>query len=66
MLKNESFYEKSDIENMVPEAEVKEPGEYWVIGDNGRAYHSVYTLKYGGTFLFCIPNYVKILGYIPA
>ena len=55
MLKNEKFYEKSDIEDMLPEAEVTEPGKYWAIGDNGRAYSATYTLKYGGVFFFCIP-----------
>lgn len=42
MLKNEKFYEKSDIEDMLPEAEVTEPGKYWAIGDNGRAYSATY------------------------
>lgn len=32
MLANEKFYEESDIENMLPEESVKEPGEYWAIG----------------------------------
>ena len=62
MLKNEKFYEKSDIEDMLPEAEVTEPGKYWAIGDNGRAYSATYTLKYGGVFFFCIPAAVKSWG----
>ena len=66
MLASEKFYEKSDIEDMLPEAEVTEPGKYWAIGDNGRAYSATYTLKYGGVFFFCIPAAVKILGYVPA
>ena len=51
---------------MLPEAEVTEPGKYWAIGDNGRAYSATYILKYGGAFFFCIPAAVKILGYVPA
>lgn len=66
MLASEKFYEESDIKNMLPGAEVTEPGEYWAIGDNGRAYHATYVLKYGGVFFFCIPHTVKILGYVPA
>lgn len=66
MLASEKFYEESDIKGMLPEEEVTEPGSYWAIGDNGRAYRAIYTLEYGGTFFFCIPHYVKILGYIPA
>lgn len=66
MLANEKFYEKEDIANMLSEDQVQEPGEYFAIGDNGRAYHSVYTKKNGGVFFFTIPDYVKILGYVPA
>lgn len=66
MLANEKFYEESDTENMISGEKVTEPGEYWAIGDNGRAYHSVYTKEYGGVFFFCIPHTVKILGYVPA
>lgn len=67
MLANEKFYEKSDIENMLTEKEVTEAGEYWAIGDNGKAYRSTFTWKYGpGIFFFCIPDSVKILGYVPA
>ena len=34
MLKNEKFYEKSDIEDMLPEAEVTEPGKYIRLSQN--------------------------------
>ena len=66
MLESEKLYEKSDIEDMLSEAEATEPGKYWAIGDNGRAYRATYTLKYDGVFFFCIPAAVNILGYVPA
>lgn len=43
-------------------------GEYFAICDNGKAYPAKYVNKYfpGGTFFFCIPQGVGILGYIPS
>ena len=43
-------------------------GNYFAIGDNGKAYRASYVNKYlpGGVFYFCIPADVKILGYVPA
>ena len=38
MLESEKLYEKSDIEDMLSEAEATEPGKYWAIGEIGRAH----------------------------
>ena len=41
-------------------------GEYLAIGDNGKSYHASYVPKYepSGVMFFCIPDGVKILGYL--
>lgn len=70
MLKNEKIYEKEDLKGMLRENEIsgdEMQGNYFAIGDNGKAYNAVYVNKYfsGGVFYFCIPASVKILGYIP-
>lgn len=71
MLKNEKFYNKEDVKNMLQESEIsgdEMQGDYFAICDNGKAYRATYVNKYypGGTFFFCIPEGIKILGYVPA
>jgi len=67
MLKNEKYYDPEDITGMIMEKEVKEPGLYFAIGANGRAYRATYTDRYfNGVFFFCIPYDVEIIGYVPA
>ena len=43
-------------------------GEYFAIGSNGKAYKATFVNKYipGGVFFFVIPDYVRIIGYVPA
>lgn len=71
MLKNEkNFMKKENLKRILKPEEIKGnemQGEYFAIGDNGKAYHATYVNKYilGGVFYFCIPENVKILGYIP-
>lgn len=71
MLKNERLYEKEDLKRMLKPEEIiggKMQGEYFTIGNNGKAYHASYVNKYlsGGVFYFCIPQGVEVLGYVPA
>lgn len=70
MLINGKFYKKEDLNGMLKESEIigdNMQGDYFAIGDNGRAYHASYVNKYipGGVFYFCIPAGTKILGYVP-
>lgn len=70
MLKNEKIYEKEDLKGLLVPEKIngdEMQGEYFAIGNNGRAYHATYVNKYfpGGVFYFCIPANVKILGYVP-
>lgn len=71
MLKNERLYGKEDTKGMLKPDEIsgdEMQGDYFAICDNGKAYSATYVNKYlpGGTFFFCIPAGVKILGYVPA
>jgi len=71
MLANEKIYNNEDLKGMLKESEIngdEMQGNYFAIGDNGKAYQASYVNKYlpGGTFFFCIPASVKILGYVPA
>lgn len=71
MLKNEMYYKKEDIKGMLQSEDIKGDemqGEYFAIGSNGKAYHATFVNKYipGGVFFFVIPDYVRILGYVPA
>lgn len=66
-----NFYNKEDLEGMLSESEIngdEMQGDYFAIGGNGKAHHATHVNKYlpGGTFFFCIPASVKILGYVPA
>lgn len=40
-------------------------GEYIAVGNNGRRYSAYYSAEHECMF-FCIPSYVKILGYVTA
>lgn len=71
MLANEKIYNNEDLKGMLKESEIngdEMQGNYFAIGDNGKAYRASYVNKYlpGGVFYFCIPADVKILGYVPA
>lgn len=71
MLANEKIYNNEDLKGMLKESEIngdEMQGNYFAIGDNGKAYQASYVNKYlpGGVFYFCIPEDVKILGYVPA
>lgn len=70
MLENEKFYEQDDLKGMLKGNEIsgdEMQGDYFAIGDNGKAYHATYVNKYlsGGVFYFTIPADVKVLGYVP-
>lgn len=70
MLRNEKYYEKEDLKGMLKPEEIsgdEMQGEYFAIGNNGKAYHASYVNKYlpGGVFYFCIPQGVEVLGYVP-
>ena len=71
MLKNEMYYEKEDIKGMLQSEDIngdEMQGEYFAIGSNGKAYKATFVNKYipGGVFFFVIPDYVRIIGYVPA
>ena len=71
MLANEKIYNNEDLKGMLKESEIngdEMQGNYFAIGDNGKAYQASYVNKYlpGGVFYICIPEDVKILGYVPA
>ena len=38
--------------------------EWLAICDNGKKYHATYTTNYGGVMFFCIPDTVRVIGYL--
>ena len=69
--RKEFFYTAEDTDEMLNPEEIKNEGiegDYFAICANGKAYPATYVNDYfpGGTFFFCIPQGIEILGYIPA
>lgn len=64
MLEFERFYLEEDLQDMMRFEEVKESGDYFAIGSNGKAYYATFSQDYR-RFYFCIPQTVDVLGYVP-
>lgn len=45
-------------------SEITTPGRYLAIAKSGKTYHACYNAELGCMF-FAIPDYEKIIGYVP-
>lgn len=71
MLRNEKYYREEDLSGVMAASEIsgdEMQGDYFAIGDDGKAYGATFVNKDlpGGVFYSVIPSGVKVLGYVPA
>ena len=60
---------KINVENLISFEEIAKKhiaGKYLAIGNDGKSYHASYVPEYrpSGVMFFCIPDSVKVLGYL--